>query len=333
MTQADPVSVDCIIPVRGRTPWLALSLSSIARQTLPAKTVIVVDDGVENTAAVAELGKALLGERFRLVKSRASGISAALNAGIQASTAHWIARMDADDVAHPERIKRQTDFLRAQSRDVMGCGTQARFINASGTALGRSTLPIEWPEIVQKIYARTCFIHSSLLINRELLLAHPYRPTMDGAEDVDLILRVAEVAQILNMPDMLLDYRIHSTQESFQARARHTAVQELAFRLARSRRSKKQDPLDAAPELAEQFIQWRLSDPAYVRSRIFLTALRYARTYLAGFDLSGFIQTLGIGFRTAPVDFSGLAICWQVSRKAGAALLQQETPFAELNVG
>jgi glycosyltransferase involved in cell wall biosynthesis len=278
------------------------------------------------------LGKKLLGERFRLLKTRANGISAALNTGVQASTARWIARMDADDVAHPERIKRQMEFVRARSGEVVGCGTQARFINASGTVLSRSTLPTEWREIVHMIYTQTCFVHSSLLMNRELLLTHRYRSCMDGAEDVDLILRLAEVGQIVNMADVLLDYRLHPAQESFQARARHAAVQELAFRTARNRRSTKQDPLEAAPELAEQFIQWRLSDPAYIRSRIFLTALRYARTHLAGFDLSGFIQALGIVLRTVPMDGSGLSICWQVSRRAGAALLHQKTPFATLNL-
>ena len=124
---------------------------------------------------------------------------------------------------------------------------------------------------------------------------------MDGAEDVDLVLRLSEKGKILNLNQVLLDYRIHTTQESFRMRARHTAVQELAFRLALSRRKKHHDPLEIDPELAEKFIQWRLSTPGYVRSRTFLTALRYMGTYLRGLDLKGFAHCFLVALGSLPV--------------------------------
>ena len=137
-----------IIPARGSTPWLELSLTSIALQSFQASDIILIDDGLAHVNSIKELGQKLFGHRFRLLKNEGQGISAALNTGIQQSGAHWIARMDADDIAHPNRFKMQLDFLSQQSPGVIGCGTQVRFINSKGTVLGHSHLPTPaWPQI------------------------------------------------------------------------------------------------------------------------------------------------------------------------------------------
>lgn len=327
---SEPAEV--IIAARGTTPWLPLSLSSIASQNLQPRIITVVNDGLENPSPITDLGRRLFGERFRLLKSTGHGISAALNTGIQQSSALWIARMDGDDISHPTRLQRQLEFLKSASRDILGCGTQVRFINQHGKVLGHSDLPSSWEEITQQILSRTCFVHSTLVLRRDVLLNTPYRPSMDGAEDLDLVLRLSEKGKILNLDLRLLDYRIHPTQESFRMRARQTAIQELAFRLALCRRRKKIDPLETAPELAETFVQWRLSTPGYVRCRTFLTALRYMKTYLSGFDLKGFACCAVVGLKTMPISISSLDIARCVLQKAGAALVDRPTPFDSLNV-
>jgi len=154
---------------------------------------------------------------------------------------------------------------------------------------------------------------------------------MDGAEDVDLILRLAEKGKLLNLGEALLDYRLDSTQESFRTRARQTALQELAFRLARARRKTGTDPLAVKPELAENFLRWRLSDPGYVETRYFLTGLRYMETYLRGKDLKRFTQVAVMSLKWLPTRLSSIRLGWRVARRAGAALLNQTTPFNELN--
>jgi glycosyltransferase involved in cell wall biosynthesis len=326
-----PQSIEVVIPVTADVPWLLYSLESVARQSLQPRFITVVDDGVENPEAIRALGTRLFSDRFRLIKSLGQGISAALNTAIAASDAYWIARMDADDIAHPDRLNKQLNFL-ATDTGTIGCGSQIRYINSNNRILGYSSLPTEWSQITQTIQSRTCFVHSSMMIRRDVLLATPYRPSMDGAEDVDLILRLVEKGRIINLRDKLLDYRLHLAQESFRSRARGTAVQELAFRLALSRQLRKFDPLEHRADLADRFIQWRLSDPAYVRSRTFLTALRYGRTYLRGLDFRGFSQIAVVGLNSVPTSWSCMHISWQVARRAGAALLNQPTPFAELNV-
>lgn len=306
-------------------------MQSIADQSLAPTCITLVNDGVDDARSVEKLGKDLFGERFQLLENDGHGISAALNTAIRHSSAEWIARMDADDVAHPQRLQRQLEFLKAQADGTIGCGTQVRFINADGVVLDRSRLPTAWQDIVKQIYCTTSFIHPTLVIRRDALLATPYRSQMDGAEDVDLILRLAEKGKLLNLGEALLDYRLDSTQESFRTRAKQTALQELAFRLARARRKTGTDPLAVKHDLAENFLRWRLSDPGYVETRYFLTGLRYMETYLRGKDLKRFTQVAVMSLKWLPARLSSIRLGWRVARRAGAALLNQTTPFNELN--
>ena len=177
--------IDVIIPARGNTPWFQSSLASVASQTLPPSRVIVVDDGLEHENAIQDLGNSLFGSRFLLIKNKDRGISAALNTGIEQSTADWIARMDTDDIAYPERFEQQVLFLENSAKDVLGCGTQVRFINSQDHRLEKSTLPSTWEEITKQFLRKTCFVHSSLVIHRNALLETPYRSSLDGAEDLD----------------------------------------------------------------------------------------------------------------------------------------------------
>jgi len=325
-------SIDVIIPARGHLPWIQLSLKSIASQRLQPNTIVVIDDGLEDEKSVENLGNHFFGARFRLLKNRGRGISAALNTGVQESTAHWIARMDTDDIAYPQRLEQQILFLRNSADDVLGCGTQVRFINARGFSLEESRLPSSWDEIIQKVFLTTCFVHSSLVLSRSALMTTPYRSTLDGAEDLDLILRLCEKGKIVNLNQVLLDYRMHLSQESFCKRAPQTAIQELAFRLAARRRKSKLDPLDSDPDIAERFIQWRLSTSGYIRCRTFLTALRYMKTYLSGGDLNGFTKSALVCLKSIPVSAATLRIAWRVSQRAGAALVDEITPFDTLNL-
>src|SRR5512143_2379891 len=99
MATATHDSIDVVIPARGPVPWLAIALQSLAAKTLPSISVTVVDDGLESTATVRNLGDHLFSAGFQLLNNHGHGISAALNTAIKQSHADWIARMDADDVA------------------------------------------------------------------------------------------------------------------------------------------------------------------------------------------------------------------------------------------
>ena len=323
---------DVIIPASGDTPWINESLVSIANQSLIPNHVFIVDDGLTHHIEVAEIGKKLMGNRFVIMKNDGKGISCALNYAIGKSNAKYIARMDADDVAHEVRLEEQINYLESSPEELIGCGTQVRYINEDGRILSRSDLPCEWGDIVKEIYKRSIFCHPTLVFRRSAVAKLKYRHEIDGAEDLDLILRLAEVGKITNIKKILLDYRLHTSQVSFHRRAIQTALQELAFRVALTRREKNFDPLDKEPNLSRFFVSWRTSDNDYVRTRISLTYLRYALIFMKGGDLRRSLALINDAVKQLPLNLKSLVLIYLIIANGGAALVKEKSPFPTLNV-
>ena len=277
--------VDVLLPAIGELPWVEATLCSLSRQTQPADIVTLIDDGVEDRKRLTRLGNRYLGPRFRVIENRGKGISSALNTGVTQSDSLWIARMDCDDVAHPERLAKQLSWLTPRADDVVACGTQVWLTDGEGRRLQRSQYPESHEAIQAQRLERSCFAHPTLLVRRDALLQVPYRSALDGAEDVDLMLRLGERWRVGNLPQTLLDYRLHVGQVAQGYRARQTALQELAFRLSEMRTAVGADVLDGSPELAEAFVNWRLTDPGYADARQALTGLRYLLSHLRGRSL------------------------------------------------
>ena len=100
-----------LLPVRDGAATLGEAVASALAQTDPDHEVVVVDDGsTDGSAAVAE---AFGDRRVRVLRRPAAGLVAALNAGLEACRGRWVARLDAADRAHPERLARQIPLLEA----------------------------------------------------------------------------------------------------------------------------------------------------------------------------------------------------------------------------
>lgn len=327
---AEALTVDVLIPARGDCLWLEAALESVARQTRPPDSVILVDDGLSDPQACDESGERLLGALYRRIPNRGRGISAALNTGVACSEADWVARMDADDVCHPRRLETQCRHLAEVSEEVLGCGGQVRMVDAAGRGLTVSTYPTDPAAIEQSLLVRSCFAHPAMMLRRSALLATPYRPALDGAEDVDLFLRLSECGRLQNLDMVLLDYRVYVGQQNFQGRARQTALQELAFRLARLRRAGAADPLDSEPAIAADFTAWRLAMPGYRPARQALTALRYLAYFLRGRNLSATAACLCEMIAAMPWRPSVLRWMRRVQRQGPGGLALDETPIVAL---
>ncbi|TMA34635.1 MAG: glycosyltransferase family 2 protein, partial [Deltaproteobacteria bacterium] len=102
--------VSVVVPTYNCAPYLAESLESVLAQTFRDFEMVVVDDGsTDHTWAV--LGQ--YAGVATIVRAPHGGLSAARNAGLAAARGEWIAFHDADDVALPDRLAFQLDFLRA----------------------------------------------------------------------------------------------------------------------------------------------------------------------------------------------------------------------------
>ena len=220
--------------------------------------------------------------------------------------------------------------LESSSANTLGCGTQVQVYDEHGNSLTPSGYPTEPQDIARSLLERTCHAHPSLILRRDSLVRFPYRRALDGAEDVDLVLRLSGHGRVDNLADVLLDYQIRTGPGAQRSRPRQTALQELAFRLALIRRSGRPDPLDENPGLAERFVDWRLSQRGYAPARRAGTALRYAALAAKAGSPSRAIATLTHG---AGIDLLNPAAwwwLWRIARRSPGALARDQTPFPEL---
>src|SRR5271165_2292928 len=102
--------VSVLLPARNSAPTLALALRSVLAQTYAHWELLLLDDG--SSDGTVELARGIADPRIRLLADgRWQGLGARLNQGLAAAQGELIARLDADDLAFPERFARQVEYL------------------------------------------------------------------------------------------------------------------------------------------------------------------------------------------------------------------------------
>jgi glycosyltransferase involved in cell wall biosynthesis len=164
-------------------------------------------------------------DRVEIIRlERNMGLAAALNVGIARILPlgyKYIARMDADDVAYPERLARQIAFLE-QNPQVGIVGSAARFIDeTTGETIMWYRPPLTHEDIRRRLYFNNCFVHPTWVIRADVLVrVGAYSEKYPAAEDYEFIRRISAQVELANIPDYLLDYRISSTGISVSKRRR-----------------------------------------------------------------------------------------------------------------
>ena len=129
--------ISVVMPVRDGARWLSEALKSIQNQTLPDFELIVVDDGsADNSLHVIE-AHSRNDSRFVVIRQERLGLVPALNRGLTESRAPLIARLDADDIAKPQRLERQSEYLKNHP-EIGLVGTWADKIDEQGLVTGRT---------------------------------------------------------------------------------------------------------------------------------------------------------------------------------------------------
>lgn len=235
------------MPVFNCESWLPQALESIGLQSFPDFELIVVDDGSTDQSCRIVEDAARSDARIRLVRQARLGISTALNRAVALARGPIIARMDGDDVAAPERLQVQMDFLGSHP-DIAAAGSWARMIDRRNEVTGDlqpETQPLRLREILPK---QNPFVHSSMMIRGDVLRSlGGYRPALDGAEDYDLWLRISERAELANVPEFLLSYRSVRPPAHEAGVRKQLLAARLARLSARARRDRQPDFVDTLP--------------------------------------------------------------------------------------
>ena len=213
-----------VLPVYNGAKYLREALASLRWQTLADWECVCVNDGSTDGSGEILEQFAAADRRFRVVHQANAGIVAALNRGIGEARSEWIARMDADDVALPERLAVQARFIEERPETLVVSSHMA-CIDADGLPIGVQRGPTEHAEIERRLLAgQNTINHPTVVMRREAVArAGRYRREYEWVEDADLWLRLARLGPIAAIPQVLLKYRLHegsvcSTRSETQGR-------------------------------------------------------------------------------------------------------------------
>lgn len=208
-------TVSVLMPVHNAERYLAEAIESILDQTFTDFEFLIIDDGSTDRSRVTLERYAARDARIRVTSRPNTGYGVALNELLRQARGDLIARMDADDVALPERLERQVAYLRAHP-DVVCVGSAVQFIDAAGRFLLERHEGMGHQLIQERALAGDCALnHPSVMMRRAALEAvGGYHVEFVPAEDLDLWLRLGEIGRLANLPDVLMKYRQHEASFS-----------------------------------------------------------------------------------------------------------------------
>jgi glycosyl transferase family 2 len=268
--------ISVVLPVRDGAAFLEQALESVLSQTLRELELIVIDDGSTDRTPEILAGAAARDRRVRVLPCGSGGVVPALNEGCAAASAPFIARLDADDVALPERLEQQVAVLDAHPE--VGLVGGAYFaIDPAGVRRATFRPPTHDAALRARLAKYNVFAHPAVAFRRDAFeQAGGYR--LAEAEDYDLWLRISEHWQLAAVPEPVLEYRYHHGQVSL-ARAHDQALATLAAQAAAElRRAGRADPLDGITRATPKLLADLGFSPAEIARAVAENDVRWATT-------------------------------------------------------
>jgi len=206
-----PLSI--MMPLRNEERHLPAALRSLQRQSFRDWELIAVDDGSTDATPDLLAAAAQNDPRIRVLRLPPSGLVAALNAGLAACRAPWVARMDGDDVCHPERLARQLAYLAAHPEtDLLAC--QVRHFPRPQLQEGMLAYEawqnalLSHEEILRDLWVESPLAHPTVIYRRALVADLGGYRDCGWPEDYDLWLRLAAAgARFSRLPQVLFYWR------------------------------------------------------------------------------------------------------------------------------
>lgn len=205
--------VSVLMPVYNAEQYLKSSIESILKQTFRDFEFLIFNDAsTDNSFKIIASYNDTRIVPFNSDKNK--GYVEHLNHGIRIARGQYIARMDADDICAPDRLLKQVEFLN-HNPEVGICGTSCFLIRSTGNE-GYSVIrelrkEREHEKLVLNLYKENPFIHSSVVLRKNLLVENglSYDNEYYTAEDYRLWYQVSKLAKLYNLEEPLVYYRLH----------------------------------------------------------------------------------------------------------------------------
>ena len=205
------LSVSVIISSYNYGHFLKTTIESVLAQTYPAKEVIIIDDGsIDNSAEVAMS----FGTRVKFIQQENQGVCAARNNGAKIATGDILAYLDSDDIWRPEKLEKEVAAFEANKKvGLTSCGL--RYFNSQNETI------VEYAEGMSGRCARDILLYkkpvlnttaSAIAIRRDIfekIGGFDENRELFSAEDREFCYRAAQISELVFIPEILVDYRLH----------------------------------------------------------------------------------------------------------------------------
>jgi glycosyltransferase involved in cell wall biosynthesis len=212
--------VSILLPFHDASYTLDAAIASIAEQTFREWELLLIDNVSTDESAVIAQRWRDKDARIKLIDERTIGIAHALNTGLTHTSAPLIARMDADDIANPERLARQVAYMN-EHLEVGVLGTRTRFETTVEKSSGMAWF-VQWQNAIitphehyVKRFVDAPLAHPTVMLRRELVEQYGGYATEPLPEDHELWLRwMHHGVHFAKLPEELLTWNDHATRLS-----------------------------------------------------------------------------------------------------------------------
>lgn len=195
--------------------YLRPAIESILTQTYKNFEFIIIDDcSTDNSLSIIE---SYTDDRIKVIKNEQNlGITKSLNRGLAVAKGEFIARMDADDISLETRFEKQVEFLKNHPEHIV-CGTGVELIGDWQTKHSNKFICRKIPD-KEAFQIHLLFgnypniVHPTAMFKHNMLLKHniTYNENYPLAQDYRMWVSCSEVAECANIPETLLNYRVHN---------------------------------------------------------------------------------------------------------------------------
>ena len=196
------------------------SLESMFQQTVPFHDLVLVCDGVLNEALdnVINKYKDLYEDRLTVIPLQENvGLGKALSIGLPYCKSSWVARMDTDDIALPDRIEKQIDAVNKNIGVSVVGGQIQEFIESENNTIAKRVVPLSHSNIIKFSQSRNPMNHVTVFFNKDDVMACGNYQNFYFMEDYYLWIRMlASNYTMMNLPDVLVKVRI--SKETYSRR-------------------------------------------------------------------------------------------------------------------
>lgn len=202
--------ISVLLPFYNAEKYLDKAIESILKQSYQDFELLLLDDGSFDMSLTIAQKYGEVDERISIISHANMGLCKTLQKGLSLAKGTYIARMDGDDIALPERFKEQIQYLEKHPNCVV-LGTGSVIIDQNDQVLyvpevaeGHNNL---LAQLLKWTGPRIC--HPTVMMRTNAVKAVGGYVQQYHYEDIDLFLRLANVGQLENIPSLLLQHRVH----------------------------------------------------------------------------------------------------------------------------